>query len=71
MTDELMAGTRDASWYERPNVYEPKKIHVASRRATSACGGVPLTGLRPAGQVPAIQRCQSSGCKTKWPKEGS
>lgn len=29
MSDELLAAPRDASWYNRPDVYSPKKMHVA------------------------------------------
>lgn len=69
MSDELMAGTRDAGWYDRPNTYDPKKMHVASRRDTSLCGGVPLAGMKLATDVPAVLRCQSTGCKKRWPRE--
>jgi hypothetical protein len=66
--DTLMAGTRSADWYDRPNVYDPKKVHVATKNATSACRGVPLAGLRPATSVPAPLRCQGDGCRKRWPK---
>lgn len=69
MSEQLMAGRRDASWYDKPNCYDPKKIHVATKAQTSACRGVPLQGLRPAARVPQQQRCRADGCRRAWPKE--
>lgn len=76
-----LAATRDASWFNHPDVYSLKKYHIAiesgrSRRTGSplydaACNSEsrPLFELSacPAAGVPRGLRCQSNGCKQRWP----
>lgn len=76
MTDtDLWAATRDASWYDRPNVHTDKQVHVSGRPAPrgegtmSRCGRSLLDdGLvwDPAA-VPEHARCRSNGCRQAWP----
>ena len=80
MTDEhleetrpvLWAGTRDASWYNRPSVDGPVKFHVVVDAHFPACnqGGVLISdyGQQPAADVPDFQRCGRPGCKLRWPQ---
>jgi len=73
--EEPWAATRDASWYERPNVRSSKHVHVAGRMAPrgegfmSRCGRSVLdenSAWRPA-DVPTGLRCRSNGCRQAWP----
>jgi hypothetical protein len=72
---EPWAATRDASWYDRPDAYSAKVVHMAGRRAPrhegvmSKCGRSILdenSSWRPAG-VPTGLRCRSNGCRQAWP----
>jgi hypothetical protein len=64
-----IAATRDASWYNRPDVHKPKRYHVWGQDQMSACGRSILTDLvtRPLDGVPANLRCQARGCCERWP----
>lgn len=63
------AATRDASWYNRPDVRKPKKYHILGANELSACGGAILIkeNLITADEVPKHARCQRAGCKGRWP----
>ncbi|MEW9530578.1 hypothetical protein [Microbispora sp. NPDC049125] len=63
------AAPRDASWYDRPNVWSPKKVHVWGEDMMSACGRSILTDtlLMRLEEVPEHRRCRASGCREKWP----
>jgi hypothetical protein len=64
-----VAATRDASWYDRPDVHKVKRYHVWGENDMSACGRSILTELstRTLDDVPAILRCQGRGCRERWP----
>jgi hypothetical protein len=74
--EEPWAATRDASWYNRPDVHSDKAVHMAGRTVLegvmSACGRSILdedSTWRPA-DVPAGLRCRSNGCRQAWPTPG-
>lgn len=73
-TDPPWAATRDASWYDRPDVHSDKQVHIAGRKAPrgegvlSRCGRSILdenSSWRPEA-VPAGLRCRSNGCRQAW-----
>ncbi|MFE5090625.1 hypothetical protein ACFRCI_09515 [Streptomyces sp. NPDC056638] len=73
--EDPWAATRDASWYERPNVHSDKQVHMAGRMAPrregvmSRCGRSILdenSSWQPE-TVPAWLRCRSNGCRQAWP----
>lgn len=73
--EESWAATRDASWYERPDVHSDKQVHMAGRTSArgegvmSRCGRSMLDdGLtwKPE-DVPAGLRCRANGCRQAWP----
>lgn len=65
----LMAATRDASDYNRPNTRTPKKWHIVGADECSACRGKSLVmeSAEPAEDVPVERRCMRHGCREKWP----
>jgi len=71
--EEPWAATRDASWYDRPNVRSDKQVHVSGRivpeGTMSRCGRSLLDdGLMWAPEgVPEHVRCRSNGCRQAWP----
>lgn len=70
---EPWAAQRDASWYERPDVYSDKVIHVAGKSCLygvmSRCGRSVLNKdlVWALEGVPAGRRCRSHGCRQAWP----
>jgi hypothetical protein len=66
---EVMAGYRDASWYERPNISSTKVMHVDRGDAKSSCSAALLQedSMRPASTVPAAGRCRRAACRNRWP----
>lgn len=72
----LLAGTRDASWYDRPDVRTVKAFHIATDIDTAACapgpehhsGVVQLADFtyERAENVYDDLRCRRPGCKRHW-----
>ena len=68
-TDDAWAATRDASWYDRPDVRTAKVVHVGRPNSWSKCGRSFLddyTTWAPK-DVPEHIRCRSNGCRQAWP----
>lgn len=65
-----MAGKRDASWWNQPNVRHPARWHVIlGERA--ACGRLMVVfedDLRPLDDRSVILRCRRNGCRQRWPE---
>lgn len=61
------AGTRDASWWNKPETRTPKAVHVAVRVGVSACSGVPLVELySDLDEVPVASRCRRRACSERY-----
>jgi hypothetical protein len=76
VSGELMAATRDASWWNHPDVTAVKQVHVAIIGGqdgsiwTAACNRtLPLddNGGWRAADVPYGLRCLRPGCRKRWP----
>jgi hypothetical protein len=69
----VMAGRRDASAYNNPSQYAPRRVHVAAEndRHRAACdsGIILQERLVEAERIPRMVRCRRSGCASRWPKE--
>jgi hypothetical protein len=71
-TAQPWAATRDASWYDRPDVRSDKVVHMAGRTiaygTASRCGRSVLdddsTWIPE--NVPQRFRCRASGCRQAW-----
>lgn len=77
MSGDLMAGTRDASWWNHPDVTKVKVLHVAiiggrgGNIWTACCDPrIPLVENHSwrAADVPEGLRCRRSGCRVRWPQ---
>lgn len=74
--EEPWAATRDASWYNRPNVRSNKVVHMSGRTVRegvmSKCGRSILDdGLTWIPEdVPEHIRCRGNGCRQAWPTNG-
>lgn len=78
IAEPLVAGTRDASWYDRPDVRTVKAFHIATVANTPACapgpdfhsGVVALCDFtyERAENVYDDLRCRRPGCKVHWAK---
>ncbi len=72
----LIAGTRDASWYDRPDVHTVKAWHIATEHDTAACSPGPefhrsiilFDSYLDADQVFDDLRCRRPGCRVHWAK---
>ena len=66
----VMAGQRDASAYNRPDVYAPKKVHVAGDDQRAACDNdiILQERLVEAERIPPAVRCRRPGCANRWPE---
>lgn len=72
----LVAGTRDASWYNRPDVRSVKAHHIATDEDSGACAPGPVFNsgtialndftYGPAADVYDDLRCRRPGCKKHW-----
>jgi hypothetical protein len=67
--EEPWAATRDASWYDRPNVRSDKAVHVGRPDGWSRCGRSFLDdGSTWAPEdVPEHIQCRANGCRQAWP----
>ena len=71
--EEPWAATRDASWYDRPDVHSDKAVHMAGRTVLqgvmSKCGRSILDegAVWTPADVPDYLRCRSNGCRQAWP----
>lgn len=71
--EEPWAAQRDASWYDRPDVYSDKVIHVAGKSSLyghmSRCGRSVLNDdlIWALEGVSEGLRCRSNGCRQAWP----
>lgn len=79
----MKAALRDAQWFDHPDVHSVKQYHVAIETGqrvrlsgappiyVAACNREtrPLAEFTavPLGDVPVGLRCQSNGCKQRWP----
>ncbi len=68
----VMAGRREASFYERPDTYAPKRVHIANG-PMAACDRTILLQERlvEAARIPRASRCRRAGCAALWPEEGA
>lgn len=79
MTARLVAASRDASSYNRPNVRSPKRVHVANEVVegrtprpflSARCSGAILDEFgmyADLADVPERARCQRRACARHWP----
>jgi hypothetical protein len=76
VSGEVLAGLRDASWYERPG--QALQRHIVLDGWHAACSP-PHPGRRarmllveftavPAAEVPDVARCKRPGCRQRWPE---
>jgi hypothetical protein len=65
----LLAATRDASWYARPNTRSLKAWHLLGEGGRSLCGlpALDVENSMPAEDVSEDGRCRRSGCVQWWP----
>jgi hypothetical protein len=70
MNRPVMAGRRDASAYNQPNTYSPKKAHIAGHGWRAGCDSRIILQQRlvEAERIPAASRCRRLGCVNKWPE---
>lgn len=67
----MMLALRDASWWNRPDVYSPKVYHVViSPPYVAACNSTRMVlatcSEQPVDAVPIGLRCQHAACKSRW-----
>lgn len=80
MADHFVAAPRDATAYDRPNVRQPKVIHVAQPAEPSSvtgcltllasCSGALLDDnsmYHSLAEVPEHIRCRRRACAKRWP----
>lgn len=62
------AALRDAGWYNRPDVYKLKVLHVANQNMFACCSGVPLDekSAQKLDDVPPALRCCRRACAKHW-----
>lgn len=67
------AAVRDASWWDRPNVRSPKKLHVNNGDWMASCDSrIPLdeSTASALSNVPLRLRCRRRGCAEHWEVTG-
>ncbi len=67
---EVLAGTRDASWFDCPGTWRLPRYHLVADGHRPACGAPTLLSefsYTSAIDIEPAQRCRRAGCRKAWP----